>query len=285
MAVFNFENMMSAANKVIARSVTSLKNPKKSKLYYLTQLKAEDVIFEETRVDLYERRYSYDASVFWKKTTYSGNYERTISGTEYVVDSTDSFYYAVANKTPFHKLPNNVFKMYNVKDNEEVYHNYTPANVMKADAKKKAIRSLNNKGTRFDSNSFDVVINNYNAFEDDQSCCTIIWTPMWRRTKKGELIEFGYGCVNPETKVNHYWFYDEEKKESKGVNGFAIGGFVASIFSLILFESIPVPVLPIASLVLAIVALVKSKSIGRGKGLGIAAIVISALAILAYLGL
>ena len=46
MSVFNFENMMSAANKVIARNVTSLKNPKKSKLYYLTEHKAEDVIFE-----------------------------------------------------------------------------------------------------------------------------------------------------------------------------------------------------------------------------------------------
>ena len=263
MSVFNFENMMSAANKVIARSVTSEKNPKKSKLYYLTQLKAEDVIFEETRVDLYERRYSYDASVFWKKTSQSGGYERTITGTEYIVDSTDTFYYAVSNKTPFHKLPNNVFKMYNVRDDEEVYHNYTPANVMKDDAKKKAIRSLNNKGTRFDSNGFDVVINNYNSFEDDKSCCTIIWTPIWRRTKKGELIEFGYGCVNPETKVNHYWFYNEEKKEEKGGNGLAIA---AVVFSLLI---------PIIGLILGGVALNKSKETGEGKGLAIAAIVIS----------
>ena len=263
MSVFNFENMMSAANKVIARSVTSEKNPKKSKLYYLTQLKAEDVIFEETRVDLYERRYSYDASVFWKKTSQSGGYERTITGTEYIVDSTDTFYYAVSNKTPFHKLPNNVFKMYNVRDDEEVYHNYTPANIMKDDAKKKAIRSLNNKGTRFDSNGFDVVINNYNSFEDDKSCCTIIWTPIWRRTKKGELIEFGYGCVNPETKVNHYWFYNEEKKEEKGGKGLAIA---AVVFSLLI---------PIIGLILGGVALNKSKETGEGKGLAIAAIVIS----------
>ena len=263
MSVFNFENMMSAANKVIARSVTSEKNPKKSKLYYLTQLKAEDVIFEETRVDLYERRYSYDASVFWKKTSQSGGYERTITGTEYIVDSTDTFYYAVSNKTPFHKLPNNVFKMYNVRDDEEVYHNYTPANVMKDDAKKKAIRSLNNKGTRFDSNGFDVVINNYNSFEDDKSCCTIIWTPIWRRTKKGELIEFGYGCVNPETKVNHYWFYNEEKIEEKGGKGLAIA---AVVFSLLI---------PIIGLILGGVALNKSKETGEGKGLAIAAIVIS----------
>ena len=274
MSVFNFENMMSAANKVIARSVTSLKNPKKSKLYYLTELKAEDVIFEETRVDLYERRYSYDASVFWKKTTYSGDYQRTISGTEYIVDSTDTFYYAVSSKTPFHKLPNNVFKMYNVRDDEEVYHNYTASNIMKSDAKNKAIRRLNIKGTRYDSNGFDVVINSYNAFEDDKSCCTIIWSPMWRRLKNGKLVEFGYGCVNPETKVNHYWFYDEDKKESKGVNGFAIGGFVASILSL------ATPVFAIPAIILAIIALVKSKSIGRGKGLGIAAIIIGAFSLL-----
>ena len=164
--------------------------------------------------------------------------------------------------------------MYNVRDDEEVYHNYTASNIMKSDAKNKAIRRLNNKGTRYDSNGFDVVINSYNAFEDDMSCCTIIWSPMWRRLKNGKLVEFGYGCVNPETKVNHYWFYDEDKKESKGVNGFAIGGFVASILSL------ATPVFAIPAIILAIIALVKSKSIGRGKGLGIAAIIIGAFSLL-----
>ena len=109
----------------------------------------------------------------------------------------------------------------------------------------------------------DNLIMNYNSFEDDKSCCTIIWTPIWRRTKKGELIEFGYGCVNPETKVNHYWFYNEEKKEEKGGKGLAIA---AVVFSLLI---------PIIGLILGGVALNKSKETGEGKGLAIAAIVIS----------
>lgn len=263
MSVFNFENMMSAAVKVIERSVNSQKNPKKSKLYYLTKLKAEDVRFNSTRVDLYERRYDYDASVFWRSTTYSGGYERTISGTEYINDSTGVFYYAVADKKPFHKIPNNVFDAYNIRRDEEVYHEFNPANVMKSDATNKAKRSLSNKGTRYNSDGFDAVINNYTPYESHTPCATIIWSPMWRKNKKGEWIEFGYGYVNPETKINHYYFYNDETKPNP-INWTAI---IALFLSCV----------PIIGLIVGINGFKKSKETGTGKILSIVAIVLNVL--------
>lgn len=66
--------------------------------------------------------------------------------------------------------------------------------------------------------------------------------------------------------------------EAKKSNGLAIAGFVVSLVSLLLL-----PGLGIVGLILSIIGLTKVKVINSGKGLSIAGIIISAIAIVWFI--
>lgn len=88
-----------------------------------------------------------------------------------------------------------------------------------------------------------------------------------------------------EPKKDYYDINNYDEPEKSGSNGVAVAGFVVSLVSF--FACCGCGFLWIVSLILSIVGAVKSKTVGKGKGLAIAGIIISAiqgLFIVAYLG-